>query len=271
MVQRILTPAKDKEFYITNLFWKHIAIHFAIVYQIIWVLASFTMVNITNMFLLGGISFVLVVISISMIMHLHNRLSVSVRDLVWDWRDHVTQERINELYKMKPTGLDTDRLQFLLHDILREESGTDTNTIEAWVGLWGDFHLTDIDGSTPVLLACQYSSPEVVDYLTGCTYENMDSRDKLRDTALHYACRGKNYTVVKYLLETQMQMVTKRNVKGDLPLYLLCNTSGMNSSELDNTEHLEMIWRLLLAYPDDVSHRYKKWIHIKSIGSSLTI
>ena len=265
LIRRILAPSKNKEFHNTHLFWQHIAMHFVVVYQVIWVLASFSMVSIENLFLLGALSLAIVVISLSMIMHLHNRLSISVRDLLGG-RGHVTEEGINKLYNIKPKGLDTARIQFLLHDTLREER-TDTKTIQNILSMSpGAIHLTDTDGSTPLLLACRYSSLEVVEYLARVVYRNiaskeihnilMDARDINRDTALHYACRGKNHTVVKYLLENQMQMVTKRNTKCDLPLYLLCGTAGKNSSILDS-EHLEIIWRLLLAYPEDVSHRYK--------------
>ena len=77
---------------------------------------------------------------------------------------------------------------------------------------------------------------------------NMCAFDENGDTTLHYACRGNNFKVVNYLLAKHMQLVTKRNNEGDLPLYLLCSIAGEGDSNsmTDDVEHLEMIWRMLL-------------------------
>ena len=62
---------------------------------------------------------------------------------------------------------------------------------------------------------------DVVEHLIGIDSDLLDSRDDKGDTALHYACRERNYKVAKYLLNRHMQLVTKRNTQGDLPVYLL--------------------------------------------------
>jgi len=147
-------------------------------------------------------------------------------------------------------------------------------------------------------LACRYSSVDVVEYLVGIDSDLLGSRDNKGNTALHYACRGKNYKVAKYLY-IYSGLVTKRNAEGYLPVYLLCgidkdllHTSGSGggwqsfftfysrstsrvrygsdeyyannkkkmklSTQLFpipsvDREHLETIWRLLLAYPEDMT------------------
>ena len=161
---------------------------------------------------------------------------------------------------MQPKGLDTDRIQFLLHDTLKEESGKDAETIKLVLGMLPEsINVADKGGALPFLIACQYSSLEVVKYLMGRDNHgnNMCAFDDNGDTVLHYACRGNNFKIVNYLLTKHMQLVTKRNIEGDLPLYLLCGITGegkINSMKND-IEHLETIWRLLLAYPEDVSHK----------------
>ena len=72
--------------------------------------------------------------------------------------------------------------------------------------------------------------------------------DKNGNTVLHHACRINHYKIVNDMLTNHMHLVTKRNVKGDLPLYLLCSIAreGDSNSMTDDVEHLEMIWRMLL-------------------------
>ena len=84
---------------------------------------------------------------------------------------------------------------------------------------------------------------------------NMCAFDENGDTTLHYACRGNNFKVVNYLLAKHMQLVTKRNNDGDLQLYLCSTGEGKSNSMTNDIEQLETIWRLLLAYPEDVSHK----------------
>ena len=122
-------------------------------------------------------------------------------------------------------------------------------------------NVADKGGALPFLIACQYSSLDVVEYLVGRdNYDNNNVHnicDENGDTVLHYACRGNNFKIVNYLFTKHMQLVTKRNNEGDLPLYLLCSIAGEeeNNSKTNDIEHLETILRLLLAYPEDLSHK----------------
>jgi len=171
--------------------------------------------------------------------------------------DSISNETIEELECIYPEGFDTDRFQYLLHDTLREDPSGEyisLSEIQMLINIFpsGIMKVEDDEGATPFQVACLYYSVGVVEYLLGTEYRLLDTRDNRGDTALHYACRGNNYKVVKYLLERRMQLVNKRNAEGDLPVYLLCST-GENSSNRDDPEHVETIWRLLLAYPEDMS------------------
>ena len=79
----------------------------------------------------------------------------------------------------------------------------------------------------------------------------MNVRDKRGNSPLHKACRGGNFKAVPYLLEKQMSLVTETNIDGDLPIHL---ASDELKSIYRHPEYqpriIEIVWRLLLAYPD---------------------
>ena len=185
----------------------------------------------------------------------------------------ISHEVLDVLESVYPVGFDTDRFQYLLHDTIRKggqrgkwhgrSAYTIVEVIQKLINVFPSdiMKVVDDKGNTPFLTACQYSSTEVVEYLieddilldTFCMSSRLlDTQNDRGDTALHYACRGRNYKVVKYLLNRHMQLVTKRNAEGDLPVYLLC-AAGKYSGRFDDPEHVETIWRLLLAYPEDIS------------------
>ena len=175
--------------------------------------------------------------------------------------DSISNETIEELTSIYPIGFDTDRFQYLLHDTLRigrrgmwygRSAHTTVTVIQKLINIFTSdiMKLVDDEGATPFLVACQCSSVKVVKYLLGRYDGLLDTRDNRGDTALHYACRGKNCKVVKYLLSMNMGLATKRNTEGDLPAYLLC---GAGKHSIDSPKHVETIWRLLLAYPEDMS------------------
>lgn len=159
-----------------------------------------------------------------------------------------------------PDGVEPDRIKFLLHDAIRNSYVDETDIIEAIKSLVeilpeGILHVADDKGLIPFQIACQFSSIEMVE----CFLEIMDAdmlsvHGKNGDTVMHYACSGGNLDLVDHILDYHMQLVTKRNVKGELPLHLLCNCkeTWFNQSDKSHLDHLELVWRLLLAYPEAV-------------------
>lgn len=240
-------------------------------------------------------------------------VSLPFRDV---FGENISNTTIKDLKELYPEGFDTYRFQYLLHDTLRK--GERIESIQKLISIFPNniMKVKDDKGETPFLLACQYSSAEVVEYLIGIDNDLLDSRDDKGDTALHNACRERNYKVVKYLLNKHMGLATKRNTEGYLPVYLLAaryhllcgmgdgsnKTSGSRSGRKSfvslgfgcipnftfnsgspsrvgygseayiaynkkcmnlstqlfpipsvDREHIETIWRLLLAYPEDMS------------------
>eukprot|EP00574_Skeletonema_japonicum_P004510 CAMPEP_0201718608 /NCGR_PEP_ID=MMETSP0593-20130828/4083_1 /ASSEMBLY_ACC=CAM_ASM_000672 /TAXON_ID=267983 /ORGANISM="Skeletonema japonicum, Strain CCMP2506" /LENGTH=789 /DNA_ID=CAMNT_0048208949 /DNA_START=76 /DNA_END=2445 /DNA_ORIENTATION=+ len=76
--------------------------------------------------------------------------------------------------------------------------------------------------------------------------------DVNKDSILHYACRGGNLAIVKYLLGSHAPLVALAtvNAKGELPIHLLCQAGKEEKVDKDCTEYMETIWQLLLANPE---------------------
>ena len=208
--------------------------------------------------ILGAINITFSALLISNDLYELDMIYLSARDALR--ADSISVETIEELEYIYPLGFDTERFQYLLHDTLREEgrgrrsTHTNVSQIQMLINIFpsGIINKEDDEGATPFLVACQCSSVEVVEYLIGIDRDLLHTTNGMGDTGMHYACRGRNYKVVEYLLNRHMQLVTKRNTQGYLPVYLLCGT-GEDSSNFDDPEHVETIWRLLLAYPEDMS------------------
>ena len=66
---------------------------------------------------------------------------------------------------------------------------------------------------------------------------------------LHIACKRGLLDIVKYLMNEQASVVSKRTQNGKLPFHLLC-ASGNGSPE-----YLDAIWNLLMAYPEAVASK----------------
>jgi ankyrin repeat protein len=102
--------------------------------------------------------------------------------------------------------------------------------------------------SSPLHIACEFSSADVVQLLLELDDTLLDLRDKKKDSTLHYACRGGNCGAVKYLLERHVSSVSGRNADGDLPFHLLCKAKE-DKLDRESLEYVDTIWQLLLAYP----------------------
>ena len=79
----------------------------------------------------------------------------------------------------------------------------------------------------------------------------MDHIDKEKDSILHYACRGGNFVVIKYLLESRASLVASSTVNAEnkLPIHLLCE-HGKGEEDINGVEYVGTIWLLLLANPE---------------------
>ena len=104
----------------------------------------------------------------------------------------------------------------------------------------------------PLHIACEFSSEKVVQHLVGESKEYiLGHLDTNKDSILHYACRGGNCEVVKYLLTNHASLVssTETNQKGKLPLHLLCE-AGKDKVDCDSVEYIEAIWLMLQSNPE---------------------
>jgi len=107
--------------------------------------------------------------------------------------------------------------------------------------------------SLPLNIACEFRSVKVVRYLT-----EADSLSEERLASLHLvhsACCGGNLEVIKYFLDEHISLVSSAEVneKGELPIHLLCEAGKDFKVDIDSTEYIEIIWRMLLANPEVVA------------------
>lgn len=99
-------------------------------------------------------------------------------------------------------------------------------------------------------IACEYSSVQVVQFLAAREISFLGHNDTDKNSPLHYACRGCNCSVAKYLIKNHASLTTTSaatvNANSELPLHLLCN-AGKSKVDCDSIEYIETIWLLLLA------------------------
>jgi len=195
----------------------------------------------------------------------------------------VSHDAISKLKRMYPRGLDVDRIQFLLHDALKQRLGNNANIttygspipwyrfdeeknntkkimtlFRVFPGIVSTMDTPDDEGDIPFRLACQYASVEVVKHMVGLDNKLLNIRDIKGNTVMHYACQGNNYKVVNYLLNRHMILAVTRNFDGDLPVYILCSSEllvykhRLFVEDAPRPQHLETVMRLMLAYPEDM-------------------
>ena len=82
----------------------------------------------------------------------------------------------------------------------------------------------DVNGCTPLLLACRGGHLDIVVFLTTeFEYDVNACQEKSRDTALHCACALGNLEIVQYLISACKADVKAENVDGNTPL-LVCGS-----------------------------------------------
>jgi len=110
-------------------------------------------------------------------------------------------------------------------------------------------------GMLPLDIASQFSPLGVVKYLAELIgTDRLNACDVNKNYPLHHACRGGNWEVISYLLETPMSSasVSERNIDDMLPIHLFCEFVKGRWCEGETPEYTETIWRLLTAYPETV-------------------
>ena len=80
------------------------------------------------------------------------------------------------------------------------------------------------------------------------TLNNVDAKN---NSPLHYACRGGDYDVLKYLLDANVPSVSERNDDNKLAIHLLLEC-GENTLDRESMEYVETAWQLLLSNPEVV-------------------
>eukprot|EP00956_Cyclotella_meneghiniana_P030443 scaffold76682_cov82-Cyclotella_meneghiniana.AAC.3 len=117
------------------------------------------------------------------------------------------------------------------------------------------FNVAEPDGLLPLQLACESCSLGVVKYLTGIIGECSSLCDGDDNYLLHYACRGGNVDVVRYLLEKgHLRAVSVKNRDEKLPIDLLNEFVRKNQSEEHDVKYVDIIWHLLLADPETIQN-----------------
>ena len=140
-------------------------------------------------------------------------------------------------------------IKFLRDASLTRPSKFGIDAVKDLVDLFpGYMAICDRDGSSPLQLACQFTSPTIVQYFIELDDTLLNNWDEKGNTAMHWACRHGNYQVVHYILRNHMSMVTKANSDGDLPIHLACDYVNEN----EQTASIEEVFRLLLAYPESL-------------------
>ena len=170
--------------------------------------------------------------------------------------------------------IDVLDIRYFLCDALRRQD-MKLSTVKSLLEIYpGYLHLPDRDGSkTPFELACQFASVDIVHYMVELDEKRISYVDDRGNTPLHWACQRRSHAtppgsyikfqhpvnasyldiqgpdVVNYLLEKRMSLVTVTNKNGDLPIHV-ANDRMKNNWTMHEPQRIEIVWRLLLAYPD---------------------
>ena len=105
-------------------------------------------------------------------------------------------------------------------------------------------------GALPIHIACQFSSAKVVQHLVELDCITVGHLDRNKDSVLHYACRGGNLEVIKYLMKNYISLVSDTNADNELPFHLLLECEDEQVRE--SLAFTEACFQLLRAHPETV-------------------
>jgi len=236
----------------------HLSFYFVVSLVII---ACLSKGNFTNLNMLGTISIGSIFITIVLFLHYTDIKCIHVHEALGT--SNIPEDVVDDLKYAYPKGVNTDRIQFLLHDTLKQEPWTFPRKECTQQGYFAlvcypilvlpkVLDRADEEGNLPFQLACQYSPVRVVSLMVKLDKDRLNIRDARGNNLMHYACQGENYKVIDYLMASYL--VTKRNNDGDLPVYVL---SSCSCKVDDDPQRLETIWKLLLANPEDMNMKEK--------------
>jgi len=182
-------------------------------------------------------------------------------------------KRISMKYRRKPYG-DVDLLmdtRYYLCDSLRCMNWAKLDLIRDLVETFpGYMSIVDRDGVTsPFQLACQFCRLDIVQCMVELDNNLMDLRDGRGNSPLHWACRNTTsgkHEVVNYLLEKRMSLVAETNMDGDLPIHVA--SDKVNDCHSTQKEYIDIVWCLLLAYPESLNRRIPAFGPIKCSEST---
>ena len=149
----------------------------------------------------------------------------------------------------------TLEMRFFFVDVLRRDY-TNLDTVKELLDVYPAYlDILDRDGvTTPFELACQFASADIVLHMLGLT-NDIDINKLTGSEKLHLACgRGTagSLKVVNHVLDFHPYLVTVPNKDGDLPIHVAGDT--VNTCPVKyQPECTEILWRLLLAYPECLS------------------
>jgi len=86
--------------------------------------------------------------------------------------------------------------------------------------------LKDVNGVTPVHIACLLGFTEVTRYIAAKRKDLINSPDNQGDTPLHWACLGHKHEIIQFLVENGANMDAVTNEGGIKPLFRLIATDN---------------------------------------------
>lgn len=139
----------------------------------------------------------------------------------------------------------------LLHHALNDKAAS-LGTIESIVkGNLNALHVHDTQGVVSFHLACKNNSLDVIQFVLSLDSSLANKVDNDGCNPLHHACKGGNLEAVTFLLEQHAALAGAENKKKLLPVHLLTDKSGKDDV-VDSKVYVEVIWSLLLTYPETV-------------------
>lgn len=141
---------------------------------------------------------------------------------VWDLSLHGKNDELQKLITDFPGVVSSVDLQFGQTALHRAVYFGQKGTVELLISKNADPNAKDLDGNTPLHIACKEGQKDVARYLLSLDDVDIDAKNKLNETILHKACGGTKYTwketcfeIVVMLLENNASL-TEKDYRGKL-------------------------------------------------------